>query len=1182
MRESRRSRITWKQTLASLTLLLAGSALAAAAATAAAVPPKLTPEFDYGLSALEAGRPVPMTHRPQPLRPSLQDRLSGAPSEPDALRAPAPEYVEPSEFGVILEYDGSRAELEAAGIRVNTQVGRVFTARVRRDEVGALRRLPGVRSARLARYLQPHLNVSAVDVRANLEHAAVGTPPVYQGRAGRGLIVGDVDSGIDFTRPDFMDSLGQTRILYIWDQTDAGGPAPSGYTYGSEWTKTQIDNTPGSVRQVDDNGHGTAVAGVLIGNGSQTGCSQPAYRYVGMAPLAQFVEVKTDFSDQGIIDGVSYIFQKAAALGKDAVVNLSLGGHFGPHDGSDVFSSSISSLTGPGKIVVASAGNDQLDSIHGKLITTSLTVGVDRFAVKVPSYTKNAGTFNDYFVVTGWYDPSASFTIRLKGPLAADTLSVGMNSSRDRSTTSGKIFVANQDALYGFNGTSKGNQFEVEVYDSIATSAPRAGSWEIDVVPNSAADIGRRVDIWIYASQLGPVTSATVTTGVDATTLVGGPADGDSVFAVAAHATKASWYSCLQGGTCSYTSPPAVNAIASFSNHGPRRDGVLKPEISAPGFGVATTHSSQAGAIGTCGDVDDGVHEVEAGTSFSAPHVAGAAALFLESNPGASPSRVKQAFQAHARADAYTGAVPNTTWGYGKLDIYATFDHVAPAVTVTSPAGGESWPAGSAQTITWTATDAVGVTAVDLAYSTDGGATYPIVIATGLANTGSHPWTVPGTLTATARVRATAHDAAGNSGTGASAANFSITNLDGTPPLVALTSPAGGESWLAGSLQSVVWTASDDVGVTAIDLAYSTDGGATYPNAIATGLANTGSHPWTLPGTATTGARVRVTAHDAAGNSATAASAADFAITDGTPPTVAVLTPTAAEVVQAGTLYDVTFTSSDDVGVTGHDVEYSTDDGANWTPVAAGVPASPYAWTVPVVPTVQGRIRVTAHDAGGNTGAAVSDAFTVADTQAPLVHVLSPDGGESWLEGAGQSITWSATDNVGVDSVRIDYSLHGAGGPWLAVAAELANSGSFAWTVPVGASDSVLVRVSALDPALNPGGDASDSLFQIYSLISVAAAGRTAFALAAPAPNPTRGGAQLRFRLPEAGEVTVEIVGIKGEIVWRQRLGRLPAGDHGVAWDGTGAGGRAAAAGLYFVRVTSPFGARTAKLLRMP
>jgi len=96
-----------------------------------------------------------------------------------------------------------------------------------------------------------------------------------------------------------------------------------------------------------------------------------------------------------------------------------------------------------------------------------------------------------------------------------------------------------------------------------------------------------------------------------------------------------------------------------------------------------------------------------------------------------------------------------------------------------------------------------------------------------------------------------------------------------------------------------------------------------------------------VPPAYTTTARVQVKAHDAGGNSATAASAADFAITDGTPPTVAVLTPTAAEVVQAGTLYHVTFTSSDDVGVTGHDLEYSADDGANWTPVATGVPASP-------------------------------------------------------------------------------------------------------------------------------------------------------------------------------------------------------------------------------------------------
>lgn len=95
-------------------------------------------------------------------------------------------------------------------------------------------------------------------------------------------------------------------------------------------------------------------------------------------------------------------------------------------------------------------------------------------------------------------------------------------------------------------------------------------------------------------------------------------------------------------------------------------------------------------------------------------------------------------------------------------------------MSVTSPAGGEAWKVASSHAITWTATDNVGVTAVDLAYSTDGGATYPNAIATSLANSGSYAWTVPNTPSTTVRVRATARDAAGNAGTGASAANFTI------------------------------------------------------------------------------------------------------------------------------------------------------------------------------------------------------------------------------------------------------------------------------------------------------------------------------------------------------------------------------------------------------------------------
>ena len=758
-------------------LALLGTLLAAGVSQASQ-----KPELERGLSAIEAGAPVPVANRPLDRSGRLNAELHGREFFPAVQ-----EYVPPNEYGVLFEYNGTRAELEAAGLRIGTQAGTLFTARVRRDEIGLLRVTPGLRNVRLARYSETHLDVSIPDVRADLEHAAVGMPPVYNGRAGNGIIIGDVDTGVDFTRADFNDALGKTRIQYIWDQTDVGGPNPSTFAYGSEWTKSDIDNAPGSVRERDTNGHGTTVAGVLVGSGELTGCAQPAYRFAGVAPLAQFIAVKTDLSDAGIIDGVNYVFQKAAALGKNAVVNLSVGSSFGPHDGSSPFSSAVSALTGPGRIVVASAGNSQGTPIHGKLTTTSTTVGTDRFTFTIPSYAPAAGAFNDYVVISGWYDPASSYTIRVKGPNVTDTLSVGFGQLSDRNLVvsggkGGRLLVANQAPAGGYPGTAKGRQFEVELYDTLATSAPRNGTWEIDVVSNGAANIGKRVDIWVYASTFGAsALTASVVGGLDNTTMVGEPDDGDSVFAVAAHATKTVWGSCANGG-CGYGSPPPLGSIAPFSCVGPRRDGVLKPEISAPGFGVATTHSTNAAAIGFCADADDGVHEVEAGTSFSSPHVAGAAALFLEYQPNSSPSKVKKSFEAHTRTDGFTGAVPNSTWGYGKLDIYSTIDHIAPTASIVAPAGGESYPANSSQTITWSASDNIAVTSVNLDLSTDGGATYPTPIAAGIANTGSYNWTVPGTPSTTARVRVTARDGGNNTTASASGSNFTLTQALSVPP----------------------------------------------------------------------------------------------------------------------------------------------------------------------------------------------------------------------------------------------------------------------------------------------------------------------------------------------------------------------------------------------------------------
>lgn len=193
-------------------------------------------------------------------------------------------------------------------------------------------------------------------------------------------------------------------------------------------------------------------------------------------------------------------------------------------------------------------------------------------------------------------------------------------------------------------------------------------------------------------------------------------------------------------------------------------------------------------------------------------------------------------------------------------------DTTPPTVTVTAPNGGENWTAGSTHTIAWTATDNVGVTSVDILYSTDGGGSFS-AIATGAANTGSYSWTVPGSLTANALVEVIGHDAAGNSGQDLSNAAFTISAPDTSAPTVTVTAPNGGENWTVATTHAITWSASDNVGVITVDIYYSTSGpGGTF-TAIAAGLPNTGSYNWTVPNAPSTNAIVKVVAHDGAGNS---------------------------------------------------------------------------------------------------------------------------------------------------------------------------------------------------------------------------------------------------------------------------------------------------------------------------
>lgn len=159
---------------------------------------------------------------------------------------------------------------------------------------------------------------------------------------GEGVLVACVDSGIDYSHPDFCKDDETSRILYLWDQSVEGNP-PKGYQIGAEYTKEQIDEALEKKTQAerysvvpsrDLSGHGTGVMGIAAGNGR---ASNGVYR--GVAPKSDLIVVKLGNSRQEgfprtteLMQGIDYCVRKAVELGKPLALNLSFGNNYGSHE----------------------------------------------------------------------------------------------------------------------------------------------------------------------------------------------------------------------------------------------------------------------------------------------------------------------------------------------------------------------------------------------------------------------------------------------------------------------------------------------------------------------------------------------------------------------------------------------------------------------------------------------------------------------------------------------------------------------------------------------------------------------------------------------------------------------------------------------------------------------------------
>jgi hypothetical protein len=178
---------------------------------------------------------------------------------------------------------------------------------------------------------------------------------------------------------------------------------------------------------------------------------------------------------------------------------------------------------------------------------------------------------------------------------------------------------------------------------------------------------------------------------VDESELVTTPASSDSVIAVGAYVTKTIW-DISGGGQCNYIPSPTMNDIAPFSSPGPLRDGGLKPEISAPGMGIASTFSTDAQNptfTQSCARTPTNKHVISQGTSQACPHITGTVALMLQVDPNMSNKEAVNRITTTARQDGFTGVGFSNDFGWGKVDAKEAVDLITPVRLLAISAGWE-------------------------------------------------------------------------------------------------------------------------------------------------------------------------------------------------------------------------------------------------------------------------------------------------------------------------------------------------------------------------------------------------------------------------------------------------------------------------------------------------------------
>ena len=544
---------------------------------------------------------------------------------------------EEREWELIVKYSGSLESVRRIASSVTELMNGYAVIVIREDRIDELAGLPEVDFIEKPKslYFQADVGrqVSCIDTVQRAPYDL----------SGRGILVGIVDSGIDYENPDFRNEDGSTRIVSLWDQSMPGNP-PAGYAAGSEFTREDINAalekstsggfpglSTGAVLSRDMSGHGTAVAGIAAGNGR--GSEGRMYR--GAAPEAELIIVKMGTPrPEGfprtteLMMGVDYVIRKALELRKPVAVNISFGNTYGSHDGTSLVERFLNDISDTWKNVICiGSGNEGTTAGHAAGRAGDEEEVIQELAVQEREPALNVQIWKSYV---------DEMDISIVSPS-------GERVGPFREILGPQRFMLGSTELLIYYGEPKPYSVRQEIYISFIPqqSYVDSGVWQIILTPRRIVD--GAYQMWLPAQAALNVRTAFLTP--DSTTTLTIPSTASLALTVAAYDAR----------TFSY---------ADFSGRGPAAvyegSNVQKPDLAAPGVLVNAP-------------VPGGGYRAFSGTSFAAPFVTGSAALLMEwgivqgNDPYLYGEKVKAYLRRGARELPGYSEWPNSLLGYGAL-----------------------------------------------------------------------------------------------------------------------------------------------------------------------------------------------------------------------------------------------------------------------------------------------------------------------------------------------------------------------------------------------------------------------------------------------------------------------------------------------------------------------------------